>query len=544
MKTQPFKYFKNRLSDFVESIKLSRSLSKQERLIKQCRLFDADWYTSQYQEPVDFNNDPLKHFLRKGVFDDKSPHPLFDLKWYRNFYKLKKNHNPVIHFIRRAKKPGHKPNAFFDIGWYAENYLDNPGLKAFEILDHFYTSGEKNHDRPSENFDPEFYSRSYPDAQDFQYGLLAHYIHHGRVQKKFPFDAKGKELHPLCIALQQVDLDNILIDGPLSHYFNSPGQLKSFFSSCSSFPEDIPLRFNPVNYARYNSDLNVFENNPLEAIRHFLVHGLKENRVYRDFDAEEYIQNFYLRWKGISKARLFNYQSAGKACVLVHIFYPQLYHEIKKYLENLSGFSYDIYFNLVENNWTLDFHKLIQSDFPGARIIVSKNIGRDIGGFFNLLSYIRDIQSYTAFLLVHSKMSPHISEILSTKWRRDLLESTIGSREVVLQNLYLLENPTTGLIGTSLWRHKSVDKNYEKYRQMLKILEISEKNSHCDYLSGTIMWVNSKIVDYLYSRCKKLEFEDGNNRSLEFHMDGQFAHTVERVFGNICQQLSLKMIFR
>lgn len=539
-----FKYFKGKLSGFAESITVSQSLSKREQLIKQCRLFDAEWYTSQFQGAVDFNNDPLKHFLRTGVFEDKSPHPLFDLRWYRNFYRLKKNHNPLLHFIRSAKKLNRKPNAFFDIGWYAENYLDNPDLKAFEILDHYYSNGEKNNDRPSEHFDPGFYSRYYPDTRSFKYGSLAHYIFQGRIQKKFPFDPEGKELHPLCVALQQVDIDNVTIDGPLSYYFNSTVQLKSFFSSCSSFPEDVPLRFNPVNYARYNSDLGVFENNPLEAIRHFLVHGSKENRIYRDFDPGEYIRNFYLRWKNVNKTSLLEYKPTIKVCVLVHIFYPELYDEMKKYLENLSGFSYDIYFNLVENNWTLGFHKLIQSDFPGARIIVSKNVGRDIGGFFNLLSYIRNIRSYTAFLLVHSKKSPHISETLSTKWRKDLLESTIGSREVVLQNMYLLENPGTGLIGTALWRHRSVDKNYEKYRHLLKILEISEKNSHCDYLSGTIMWVNSKIVDYLYSKCKRLEFEDGNNRPLEFHMDGQFAHTVERVFGNICQQLSLKMIFR
>jgi len=539
----PFKYLKDKLSDFVQTAILSRSLSRQEKLIKECELFNAEWYMSQFQASFDFNGNPLKHFLRKGVLEGKSPHPLFDLRWYRNFYRLKKSSNPLIHFIRSTKRSYNKPNAFFDIGWYAENYLSTD-LKAFEIVNYYYNKGEKNNERPSENFDPGFYSTSYPDVLDFKYGLLAHYIHFGRVEKKLPFDAKGKQLDALCVSLQQVNLDDPRIDGPLAHYFNSSGEIKSFFASCSSFPEDIPLRFLPINYARYNSDLSVFENDPLGAIRHFLVHGFREGRVYRDFDAEEYTNNFYSRWRDIDKSGLLHHRPTIKTCVLVHIFYPELYHEIKRYLENLSGLSYDIYFNLVENNWTLEFHKLIQSDFPGARIVVSKNVGRDIGGFFNLLSYIRNIQSYTAFLLIHSKKSPHISETLSTKWRKDLLESTIGSRHIVLQNMYLMEDPGTGLIGTTLWRHRSVDKNYEKYRHMLKILEISEENSHCDYLSGTMMWVNSRILDYLYSKCKKIEFEEGNNRPLEFHMDGQFAHTIERIFGNICQQLSLKMIFR
>src|SRR6476660_8181957 len=133
MKTLPFKYLKTKLSNFVQTEILSRSLSKQEQLIKECQLFNAEWYTSQFPGSFDFNNDPLKHFLRQGVFEDKSPHPLFDLKWYRNFYKLKKNANPLIHFICSTKRFYNKPNAFFDIGWYAENYLSNSDLKSFEI---------------------------------------------------------------------------------------------------------------------------------------------------------------------------------------------------------------------------------------------------------------------------------------------------------------------------------------------------------------------------------------------------------------------------
>ena len=538
------KYFRYRFSNFVQKLILLKNRSKHGRLINQYELFDTDWYLSQFQDSADFSNDPLDHFLRKGILENKSPHPLFDLRWYRNYYKLKKTSNPLVHFAQGKGRSHRKPNAFFDTRWYAENYLKNPDLKTYEILNHYYTKGEKNNDRPCEDFDPEFYLKTCAEAGGFKYGSLAHYIHHGRVQKKLPFDPHGKELHPLCVSLQQVNLDQAAVDETLSHYFSSSEQLKSFFSSSFSFPEDVPLRFMPANYARYYPDLKIFENNPLEALRHFLLHGSKENRIYRDFNREEYTKEFYSIWRSINKAGLLNYRPRITTCVLVHIFYPELYPEIKKYLDNLSGFSYDIFFNLVENNWTPGFHALVRSDFPDARVIVSRNVGRDIGGFFNLLSYIGNIQSYSAFLLIHSKKSPHISEELSSKWRKDLLESTIGSREVVLQNMYLLEDTNTGLVGAALWRHRSVDKNYEKYRYMLKVLDISAKNSHCDYLSGTIMWVNSKVVDYLYSKCKKLEFEDGNNRSLAFHMDGQFAHTVERIFGNICQQLSLKLIFR
>jgi lipopolysaccharide biosynthesis protein len=282
----------------------------------------------------------------------------------------------------------------------------------------------------------------------------------------------------------------------------------------------------------------------LEAIRHYLSHGLRENRLYEDFNAGECADRFYSVWD-MPERRLPAYRPCLRVCVLVHIFYPELYEELKQYLGNLSGFEYDIYFNLVENNWTSRLHNTVMTDFPTARVIVSKNKGKDIGGHFNLIGYIKHIREYDAFLLIHSKKSPHIPEAASTKWRRDLLGATIGSPLIVAQNLYLLEKfPDTGLIGSKFWRHRSIDGNTKKYRLLLKRLGIPKKDYRCDYLSGTMMWLNARAVDYLYSKCRGLEFEDGNDQSEQFHKDGQWAHAMERSIGNICRQLSLTFVFR
>lgn len=525
------------------SLKLFNKFSRQKKLIIASGLFDSNWYLCQYPEVNEYKNDPLSHFLIKGVFENKSPHPLFHLGWYRSFYRLDIKTNPLIHFIRSSNTQYNNPNPFFDLLWYAENYMRELTPNAIEILKHYYKKGEVKDNQPSENFDPQFYRNTYPETSQYIHGLLAHYIWKGRVQKKLPFDLKGKKSHSLAISLHQVDLCRIELNHILFQYFNTEEKVKEFFASCERFPEDVPLFFLPDNYASYNADLKIFENKPLEAIRHFLIHGYEENRFYKDFYIEQYTSNFY-KTQNASRNTLLKYKPSIRTCVLVHIFYADIYEELKSYIKNLSGFDYDIYFNLVENNWSLDLHKLIYSDFPGAKITVSQNIGRDIGGLLNLLSYIKDIQSYDAYLLIHSKKSPHVPEVLGTKWRKDLLESTIGSREIVLQNLYLMERTDAGLIGTGLWRHKSVDKNHEKYQYVLKMLEISEKNSYCDYLSGTMMWLNCKVLNYLYSKCKDVVFENGNGKPLEFHMDGQLAHAIERSFGNICKQLSLKMIFR
>lgn len=513
------------------------------KIISSYKLFDADWYLDRYPETRGFKGGPLNHFIKFGAFQDKAPHPLFDLKWYRNFYKLGRYVNPFFHFISNSKSLCYNPNPFLNTEWYAENYIRESSPKSFEVLKHYSDQGEKLHYLPGENFDPQFYAWAYPEARKFEYGLLAHYIHKGRVNKCLPFKLNSN-FHSLCTSLHQVNLEHIEIDDVLSEHFQTGEEIEEFFLSCSKLPQDVPLRFNPDNYARYNSDLTIFENRPVAAIWHFLTHGIEENRFYKDSYKEEYIDNFY-RIRNISKEEILDYKPTLKSCVLVHIFYPDLYEELKSYIKNLGELLYDIYINLVENDWTLDLQRRILIDFPDAKVIISQNIGRDIGGFFNLLSYVKDISTYNAFVLVHSKKSPHIPESLSTKWRKDLLEAILGSREIVLQNAYLMEKyNTTGFIGAGQWRHKSIDKNSEKYNALMRILEISPANQHCDYVSGTMMWLNSKVVHYLFFSCKKLTFEDGNNKSLEFHMDGQLAHSIERAIGNICKQLSLKTIFR
>jgi lipopolysaccharide biosynthesis protein len=40
---------------------------------------------------------------------------------------------------------------------------------------------------------------------------------------------------------------------------------------------------------------------------------------------------------------------------------------------------------------------------------------------------------------------------------------------------------------------------------------------------------------------KNLELESGDNQTLNFNMDGQLAHAIERVVGNVVRQLGYRM---
>ena len=87
--------------------------------------------------------------------------------------------------------------------------------------------------------------------------------------------------------------------------------------------------------------------------------------------------------------------------------------------------TYDLYVNLVDTSYTREFEQRIRVAFPAAKIYVSKNIGRDLGGHFQLMRNI-PMEDYRFFCLIHSKMSPHLAAGESLLWRRRLLTPLMG----------------------------------------------------------------------------------------------------------------------
>jgi hypothetical protein len=56
--------------------------------------------------------------------------------------------------------------------------------------------------------------------------------------------------------------------------------------------------------------------------------------------------------------------------------------------------------------------------------------------------------------------------------------------------------------------------------------------------------MRSEIVQRLYEQLRGLEWEYGGDKDLAFHVDGQMAHAVERVIGNLVRQMGYRMVWR
>ena len=416
-------------------------------------------------------------------------------------------------------------------------------------------------------FDPEYYLAANEDVRNNGADPLRHYLDHGAVEGRLPFALEPDEVDPLVEALHRIDLreDDAFAfdaafyrevnrdlprsaDSALLDHYRSHGRAESRAGSRGEFvrqlcddPREIPLDFKASEYIALYPDLKgLAANSPMDALRHYMCDGRWEPRLHTsrgdaliaapcrapvDMPAELLLQPRPL-------------------AVLVHIYYPDLWPELGGYLANLPPNTYDLYVNLVETTATRELEESVRDAFPAAKIYVNENVGRDIGGHFQLLRNIA-MEDYRFFGLVHSKMSPHLTGGASLLWRRRLLTALMGTREIAGDNLKLmLEDETIGVIGARRCRDTDLKDNTTKFTELLDMLDVGAESRDVEFVSGTMMYLRREVLQRIFEALRDLPFERGDDTPLQFHLDAQWAHALERVIGNVVRDMHYRFEWR
>lgn len=313
--------------------------------------------------------------------------------------------------------------------------------------------------------------------------------------------------------------------------------ITEFFHGNKSLPHFIPIDFNSEDYVDLHKDMMLkYQNNPFDSLSHYLLHGIFEERPY---SLQERFSYRVSKKRAFDTSQLEDFKEKKPLCVLMHLYYVDLWPVLRSYIDNIDV-EFDLHINMVDSTWTSEAVCLIRKDYPNAVIKISPNEGRDIGGYFNLLKTI-EIDDYLAVVTMHSKKSQHISERMLVTWRTNLLQAILGSKETVKNNLAaFISDPTVGIIGSALHREDAIGQNAEGYEQLLDLYQISENNRDCEYVSGTMMMLRSDIMKRIYEVAKNLSFNNADNKGLDFLVDGQLEHALERVFGNVMKELGYK----
>ena len=212
-------------------------------------LFDAAWYLGEYPDIAAAAVDPLTHYLRWGVQEQRNPNPLFDTAWYRarNPDVAAEGVNPLEHYVLRGAAEGRDPSPLFNTSWYLKTNPDVAGVGLNPLqhyLEHgvregrdphplfetpyylaqvpeaaganpveYYLKGGSWEVSPHPLFDAKWYLEQYPDVAAGAVSPLLHYLNAGA--------AEGRDAHPLFDTSWYLDVNpDVRANGinPLLHY--------------------------------------------------------------------------------------------------------------------------------------------------------------------------------------------------------------------------------------------------------------------------------------------------------------------------------------
>ena len=215
-----------------------------------------------------------------------------------------------------------------------------------------------------------------------------------------------------------------------------------------------------------------------------------------------------------------------ETAVVLHLYYTELFDEVKSYLDNLSG-AFDLYISLPEDQAA--FESRIREEYPDATILLVPNRGRDLAPFIELLKIIIPLD-YKTLLKVHTKKTLHRED--GTTWRKDVFGKLLGSEGQVASIFKAFAfDKTLAMIGPQdhvLDAHFYMGKNSTTVQNLLYQCGYAQSLPESFFfVASTMFWAKPGIFKPLLKA--KLSFEDFEMEPLP--VDGSLAHAVERFIG-------------
>lgn len=159
-------------------------------LMARSRIFDANWYKTEYPASVARGFSPLVHYLVEGARQDARPHLLFDPVWYRRTRAPTQRHaNPLLDYIRYGAAEGFEPSPYFSSAYYRRLAGNLGGLTP---LGHFIAYGLPRGLSPTPLFDRDWYLAQNPDVRRAGFDPFLHFVASGSRDGRSPgplFDA-------------------------------------------------------------------------------------------------------------------------------------------------------------------------------------------------------------------------------------------------------------------------------------------------------------------------------------------------------------------
>lgn len=511
---------------------------------------------------------PLITFLGDPACHDAYVFPAFDAKLYRYQWEVERGEKltapPLVHYLTEGfKDETLLPNILFDPAYYREkNEL------AFEgpALIHYLTEGDARGLSCHPHFSTAFYNEQRGGSDDALSALEHAHLNPGSGWASDPrmerlIDPKIREFaRALVVGGDEIDIDvyrsvshdisDLTDEAAAAHYIRHgreegrPASRGALMRKAGLRIRDLELGFVADDYLYFNRDLESLPRHFMSLFAHYVLYGRNEkareigrwrlNCQGLEIEAPTVDAPFAV---GLAGAR-------GDICIIIHLYYTDLWSELISFARNFRDFDCDVFVNIVDLGFDASIYEEVRSLCPGAFLMFSHDAGRDVGGLTRILDHI-DPTKYELVAFMHSKKSPHFAPEKGDYWRRSLLRAIAGTPSIARQCVERFRaDPRVGMIGAEEWRSSAMGANADQYEKLLDLLGVEGAHRDLDYLGGFMFLARSAIIERLYSVLRRIEWEHGADKGLDFHVDGQIAHGVERALPALVRQMGYHVEYR
>ncbi len=222
-----------------------------------------------------------------------------------------------------------------------------------------------------------------------------------------------------------------------------------------------------------------------------------------------------------------------KIAVHLHIYYTDMWDEIKGYLLNIGEYPYHLYITLIQNN--PEIIKKIKQFHKDSTIFIVENRGYDVGPFIYFLHQI-NLNNYDIIIKLHTKNKIGLDTLINHHyvsrkyWSKLLFEGVLGNKKLFQKNLEAFNRlPKLGMVASKYLITSSIKNSKAVSIGVLNIMKQLENivPNTITFVAGTMFMIRSSILQQIKDNFKLEDFAPTNGRI----KDGTLAHILERVFG-------------
>jgi lipopolysaccharide biosynthesis protein len=213
-----------------------------------------------------------------------------------------------------------------------------------------------------------------------------------------------------------------------------------------------------------------------------------------------------------------------KHCIILHLYYQDLWPEFKEKLIPILNKNIDLYVSVT----TLESKFISDIETYATKVFLVENRGADIGPFIFVYDKIKH-NDYATYLKLHGKKTMHNPKF-GKAWRQELYFGIVDHYETILKHVSTILGHWMLGNGYHLMDMNSESNDHINRIQSLEFIKQAAAYLNVTYegafFAGT-MWLTNK--EYLEKLFDNINLDDLYKQFQPGHLTNSLAHGMERV---------------